>query len=125
MISAGNSSFEIFILIHDQDLILELEKNHSYKNLPEYKYLFLGTRPTDKLESLKNKVVIARDLPNNIEDKKCLYDYTGHYALAKNDIAKANNVVIVHYDVFFFPNFCKKLSEAFSENENAFINLTM
>lgn len=114
--------YEIFILIHDQDLILRLEKSKVYRNLKEYKYLFLGYRDTDKLKDLKDKVVIARDLPNNIEEHKSVYDYTGHYALARNNIIGAENVVILHYDCFFFSNFVKKVSEALKKSSNSFIN---
>ena len=112
----------IFISVHDQDLILKLEKNNIFRYISGYKYLFLGFRPTDKLASLKDKVVIARDLPNNIEHDKCLFDYPGWYALIKNNLIRNSHVIIVHYDCLLYRHFMRDIINAFKENKDYFIN---
>ncbi len=112
---------QIFISVHDQDLILQLEKNKCFRNIKNYKYLFLGKRTVDKLGKLKKKVIIARDLKNNIEDEKALYDYTGWYALIKNDLIKGKYVVIVQYDCFLKENFEKVIKQTLKDFPDRFI----
>ena len=115
--------FEVYISVHDQDLILNCEKNRLFRYLTNYKYLFLGMRPIDKLDKIMDKVLVVRDLPVNIENKKCLYDYTGQYALARNEgLVKAEYVIIIHYDCFIKKNFLHEIMKAFEKNPNCFIN---
>ena len=112
-----------FISIHDQDLILKLEQNKIFRHLKNYRYLFLGKRPIDKLGDLMDKIIVVRDLPNNIEDKKCLYDYTGHWALAHNpELVKSEFINIVHYDCLIFENFMPELIKVFKSDKNSFIS---
>lgn len=114
---------DTFILVHDQELILTLEKNNVFRNLKSYRYVFLGMRPVDKLKDLMEKIVLARELPNNIEDKKCLYDYTGCWAIANNpSLAKSEFVNIIHYDCLIFKDFLKKVKKALKQNRNSFIS---
>ena len=116
-------NFEVYISVHDQDIILELERNNIFRYLDSYKYLFLGMRPVDKLNDYMDKLIIVRDLPNNIEDQKCLYDYTGQYALAKNDgLVKASHVIIIQYDCFVCKDFMKSIKRAFKHNPDCFVN---
>ena len=63
---------ETFIFCHDQDLILGFEENQKFKNLYNYTYVFLGSRPTDKLTELDN-VIVARDLEYNREQYPLFY----------------------------------------------------
>lgn len=112
----------IYISVHDQDLILKLEKNNIFRNISDYKYLFLGARPVDKLSSLIDKVIVARELPDNIEYDKCLFDYTGWYALVKNDLIKTDHVAVVHYDCLLYKNFEKEIEKAFKKNKDYFIS---
>lgn len=112
----------IFISVHDEELILELEKNNIFRNISDYKYLFLGMKPVDKLSHLRNKVIVARELKDNIEYDKCLFDYTGWYALVKNNLINNSHVIIVHYDCLLYKNFEKEIEKAFRENKNYFIS---
>ena len=45
---------QTFVFIHDQDLLLEFEKNNKFKTLKNYTYVFLGSRDTSKLKDVKN-----------------------------------------------------------------------
>ncbi len=113
---------QIFISVHDQDLILQLEKNRCFRNIKKYKYIFLGKRPIDKLKKLKNKVIIARDLKNNIEEQKCMFDYTGWYALVKNNLIKEKYVTIVHYDCLLKEGFDETINKTFKEHPDCVIS---
>ena len=75
-----DDDYETFIFIHDQDYLLDFENKGKLNNLKSYKYVFLGNRPIDKIENLSN-VIVARNLPNNIEEYPKLTSYTGWYAL--------------------------------------------
>ena len=112
----------IFISVHDQDLILKLEENNIFRNISNYRYLFLGAKPVDKLTGIKDKVIVARELADNIEKDKCLFDYTGWYALAKNNLINDEHVIIVHYDCLLYKNFEKEIEKAFKKNPDYFIN---
>ena len=113
---------EIYISVHDQELILQLEQNNCFRNIKEYKYLFLGMRPVDKLGNLKNKVIITRDLEHNIEEQKCMFDYTGWYALVKNNLIKKKYVTIVHYDCFLKKGFQEKINKTFRKHPDCVIS---
>lgn len=99
--------YETFIAVHDQDLILCLENNNIFRYLKNYKYIFLGMRPVDKISMLPN-VIIAREQDNNIEKYKVLCDFTGWYALIKNNIISAEYVVLIQFDSFIRYDFDKK-----------------
>ena len=49
---------QTFVFIHDQDLLLEFEKNNKFKTLKNYTYVFLGSRDTSKLKYVKNLLVL-------------------------------------------------------------------
>lgn len=89
---------ETFIFCHDQDLILGFEENQKFKNLYNYTYVFLGSRPTDKLTELDN-VIVARDLEHNREQYPLFTSYTGWYALWKNNLIKSDYINLFEYDV--------------------------
>ena len=89
---------QTFIFVHDQDLIISFEKNNKFTNLYNYKYVFLGNRPVDKLESMDN-VIIVRNLEYNIEQYPLFTSYTGWYALWKNNLITTKYINLFEYDV--------------------------
>ena len=93
---------ETFIFCHDQDLILGFEENKKFQNLYNYTYVFLGNRPTDKLTSVSN-LIVARDLPINLEQYPLFTSFTGWYALWKNNLIKTKYVNLFEYDVVLSP----------------------
>lgn len=116
--------YDFFISVHDQDLIIELERNKIFRYIDNYKYIFLGFGNVDKLidSDFENKIVIARNLANNIEYDKCLLDYTGWYALSKNDLIKSDHLIIVQYDCFLFKNFECEIRRTLQQYSDCFIN---
>ena len=119
----NQSSLDVFIAVHDQDLILKCEENRLFRNLIDYRYLFLGFRPVDKLCDIMDKVIVVRDLPHNIEDKKCLYDYTGIWALVHNiHLVNGSHIVFIHYDCFIYENFLKEIKVAIKKSPDCFIS---
>lgn len=89
---------DIFIVCHDYDIIIELEKLNHFKNLNNYRYLLVGE--SKKTESLfLEKIIICEKLPNNIEKLNNLLTFTAWYAIAKNNLSKTDYVTIFEYDV--------------------------
>jgi hypothetical protein len=87
-----------FIFVHDQQIVLDYIAAGKFSDLPDVKYVFLGMRPTEQIEHLPN-VIIARDLPDNIEHFPNLVAWTGWYALVRNDLIKTELVNLFEYDV--------------------------
>ncbi len=89
---------DTFIFCHDQDIILEYEQNKKFNHIKNYKYVFLGGRPTDKIQD-NNKIIIAKNLEHNMEEYPNINSYTGWYALWKNKLIKTPYVNLFEYDV--------------------------
>jgi hypothetical protein len=87
-----------FIFVHDQQIVLDYIAANKFSDLPDVKYCFLGMRPTEQIEHLPN-VIIARNLPDNIEHFPNLVAWTGWYALVRNDLIKSDIVNLFEYDV--------------------------
>lgn len=95
---------QTFIFCHNQEYILGFEKNNKFSNLYNYTYVFLGNGETDKLSGFKN-VIVARELPNNIEQYPLFTSFTGWYALWKNNLIKSDYVNLFEYDVILNQHF--------------------
>jgi hypothetical protein len=92
---------QTFIFVHDQYIVLDYLAAGKFNELPNVKYVFLGQRPSDQIGHLveMGKVIIARDLPDNIEHYPNLVAWTGWYAIARNGLITADIVNLFEYDV--------------------------
>jgi hypothetical protein len=92
---------QTFIFVHDQYIVLDYLAAGKFNDLPNVKYVFLGQRPSDQIGHLVDmgKVIIARDLPDNIEHLPNLVAWTGWYAIARNGLITADIVNLFEYDV--------------------------
>ena len=45
---------QTFIFVHDQNIILDFKKNNKFKSLENLKYVFLGSRDTDKIKNMED-----------------------------------------------------------------------
>ena len=89
---------QTFIFVHDQQIVMDYIAADKFKQLPDVKYCFLGQRPVDQIEHLDN-VIIARNLPDNIEHLPNLVAWTGWYAVLRNGLIYADLVNLFEYDV--------------------------
>jgi len=87
-----------FIFVHDQQIILDYIQYKKFDKLPNVKYIFLGDKPTNKIEYLDN-VIVARNLPDNIEHFPNLTAWSGWYAVSKNKLINSEMVNLFEYDV--------------------------
>jgi hypothetical protein len=92
---------QTFIFVHDQYIVLDYLAAGKFNDLPNVKYVFLGQRPSDQIGHLVDmgKVIIARDLPDNIEHLPNLVAWTGWYSIARNGLITAEVVNLLEYDV--------------------------
>jgi len=93
-----HSEIETFIICHDQDIILEYEKNNKFYNIQNYKYILVGNGPIDDIEG-HEKVIVARNLEHNIEQYPNFTALTGWYAIWKNKLAKGKVINLFEYDI--------------------------
>jgi hypothetical protein len=97
-------SLSNFIFIHDQEIILDFLEKNRFKELENFKWVFLGNNPVDKISHLNN-LIVARELENNIEDYPKLTSFTGWYALYKNGFLNSDYVNLFEYDIHYIPEF--------------------
>lgn len=91
-------TIETFIFVHDQEIILDFINKNRFSNIDGFKYVFLGSRDTSKIQNLDN-IIIVRNLPINIEQYPKLTSFTGWYALCKNNLITSDYVNLFEYDI--------------------------
>jgi len=95
---------DTFIFVHDQNIVLDFNKINKFSDFEDFKYVFLGNRPCDLISGLDN-VIIARNLPHNIEEYPKFTSLTGWYALLKNNLINSEYVNLFEYDINYIPEF--------------------
>jgi hypothetical protein len=108
---------QTFICVHDQNIILEYEKNDKFKGLKNYVYLFLGNRDTNLIDN-NPKVIIANKFEDNLEDYPYLTAFTGWYLIWKNNLIKTKYITLLEYDTILNDNFEQIISKfIYDDNE--------
>lgn len=97
-------TIETFIFIHDEDIVLDFIEKNRFSSFEEFKYVFLGNKPYEKIKHLNN-LIVARELPDNIEHIPKLTSFTGWYALYKNGYLNTEVVNLFEYDINYIPEF--------------------
>jgi len=109
-----------YIFVHDQHIILRFEKSEKFKNFGDFIYVFLGSGEINKLNHIKN-IIIVRDLEHNLEDYPKLTAFTGWYALWKNKLLDENkSILLLEYDVHLNDNFIYHLNK-FADDKSPMI----
>ena len=103
-ITESEKHVKTFIFIHDQDLLLEFERTKKFKGFNNYKYVFVGNRPIDKLGDITN-VIISRNYEGNLEEYPKLTSFTGWYTLWKHNLIDSEYVNLFEYDINYVDNF--------------------
>lgn len=85
-----------YITVHDQQLILDCEKEGRFADLEAHTYLFVGPRPVHKLQG-RLPVIVSRLWDHNYEDHPNFYDFTGWWTLARHALAQPR-FLTVQYD---------------------------
>ncbi|TAK47638.1 MAG: hypothetical protein EPO23_11485 [Xanthobacteraceae bacterium] len=109
-----------FITVHDQDIILDSETSGKFsRRLSDYQYVFVGSRDCEKVR--RKNVVIARELPDNIEPENFFVDFTAWYAIVRNDLADDAIVSLIQYDTAMTETFEAETVSTAAENPNCIL----
>lgn len=106
-----------FIFIHDQDLLLEFEKTKKFIGFNNYRYVFVGNRPIDKIEDMSN-VIISRNYEGNLENYPQFTSFTGWYTLWKHNLIDSEYVNLFEYDINYVPDFETNLYKFYYEKSD-------
>lgn len=101
---------QTFICVHDQNIIIDYEKNNKFSNLKNYCYIFLGNRDTNLIED-NPKVLIANKFEHNLEKYPYLTAFTGWYLIWKNNLIKTKYVTLLEYDTILTDTFEQVISK--------------
>ena len=97
-------TLDTFIFVHDQEIVLDFINKKKFSDIENFKWVFLGSRPIDKISNLEN-LIVARDLKDNIEMYPKFTSLTGWYALYKNGFLTSDYVNFFEYDIKYIPEF--------------------
>ena len=90
-----------FIFCHDADVVKDCINGGRFDLFDDFRWVMLGPRDFSSIASIPG-VIIARDLPDNIEHHRNLVAWTGWYALARNGyIQKGDIVNLFEYDITY------------------------
>ena len=101
-ITKTDEQCETFIFVHNQDLIIDFEQSNKFSNLKKYRYVFVGKKEIDKIVD-NDKVIIARNYEDNLEDYPLFTSYTGWYILWKYNLITTKYVSLFEYDTILNP----------------------
>ena len=106
---------DTFIFVHDQEIILDFVSKNKFNDFKNFKWVFLGDKPYDKIQKLDN-LIIVRNLEHNIEQYPKLTSFTGWYALHKNNLITSDYVNFFEYDINYVPEFVDINKEMIKKN---------
>lgn len=101
-------------------IVFVCHDNGSINNVIHYdKYIiFVGDKNIDEEYINYPKLIIARNLKDNIENEKRLLTFTAWYAIIKNDLLlEYSHLCILEYDVSLYDSFEEKVTEIIKCND--------
>jgi hypothetical protein len=114
---------QTFIFAHDQQIILDMEANQKFANIPNVSYVMVGANPSDKLADMQN-VIIEADYPENyIEYNKNMLSFTGWQLLWLYDMIDADTdyVNLFEYDIKLSDNFTSELEDCIKQTKPSIV----
>jgi len=118
---ANTARFIIVFVCHDN----QTTKEALTKTANPY-VIFVGDKEVDEAHKNNPKVIIARDLPQNIETEKSLLTFTAWYAIIKNNLFQEYDYIcVLEYDVImdrYFEQTLIDITNINNENRNDVIS---
>ena len=93
-----SNSIDYFIVCHDQESIIEFIDTKKFNTFPNYRFIFVGNRKTNKLKQVSN-LIVCNSLQNNIEKYANLCSFTAWYAITKNRLYNCDHLCLLEYDI--------------------------
>jgi hypothetical protein len=104
IIKKNMENIKTYVMCHNQDIIIDCINRGKYNKIGEHKFLFLGFGDTTKIEN-NDKVIICRNLKNNIEENKNCLQYCAWYAVYNNDLFNDEYIRFIDYDINIIDDF--------------------
>lgn len=101
--------YALIFICHDIDISLDLLNKHN-----DCYVMFVG----DNNYVENERIVVCRNLPNNIENEKKLLTFTAWYAIIKNNLfTNYNYLCLLEYDVALSNTFNNKITNVCKDNQ--------
>jgi GR25 family glycosyltransferase involved in LPS biosynthesis len=111
------SSVILVFVCHDKTTVFNV-----LKKVPDATIIFVGDQAIDEDTRAVPNLIVARELPDNIESEKKLLTFTAWYAIIKNNLFMDNEYIcILENDVLLSGTFMKDLQIATTASENDLI----
>jgi GR25 family glycosyltransferase involved in LPS biosynthesis len=92
------------------------------QKVPDATVIFVGDQPIDEETRAVPNLIIARELPDNIEPEKKLLTFTAWYAIIKNNLfTEYDYICILENDVLLSGTFMQDLQRETEKNEQDLI----
>ena len=115
------SSVIIVFVCHDKTTVFNV-----LKKVPGAMIIFVGDQPVDEDTRALPNLIVARELPDNIEAEKKLLTFTAWYAIIKNNLfMDYEYICILENDVLLSINYVTDLQKTISTSENDLITFCM
>lgn len=100
-----------FVVVHNQDIILDFIKYKKFQYIDNVIYLFVGKADCSKIKD-RDDVIICRELKYNLEEYKGLSSFTAWYAVWKNQLYNDSDyITFFEYDLTIKDNYYKRLQK--------------
>lgn len=101
------AEIDVFVVVHDQDLLIERERIGTYESLGRFRFLFVGSGAIDRIDG-RDDVIVVRSLTEHIEQFRHLLTFTAWYAVVRNGLSRAERVAILEYDIEITDDFVEQ-----------------
>jgi hypothetical protein len=108
-----NIKIQTFIFAHEQQIILDMEANNKFSDIPNLKYVMVGENAHDKLTDLGNIIIEAKFENNLIKYNKNMLSFTGWQLLYAYDLIDKDTdyVNLFEYDIKLSNNFNSEITD--------------
>lgn len=101
---------QTFVVVHDQDIILQSLKYKKYEQIDNLNFLFVGSKDVSKIEN-RSDVIVCRNLEYNVEKYKDLGPFSAWYSIFKNHLYDHDTeyIIMLEYDCLLNDLFYEQL----------------
>jgi hypothetical protein len=101
---------QTFVVVHDQNIILDSLKHKKYEQIDNLNFLFVGSKDTSKIQD-RSDVIISKNLEHNVEQYKDFGSTTAWYSIFKNHLYDHDTdyIITLEYDCLLNDLFYEQL----------------
>lgn len=101
---------QTFVVVHDQNIILDSLKHKKYEQIDNLNFLFVGSKDVSKIKD-RSDVIISRNLKHNVEQYKDFGSTTAWYSIFKNHLYDHDTdyIITLEYDCLLNDLFYEQL----------------